>query len=135
MHPRRLFPALTMLALLVLGLVACGDAPPPVPGEDALAEVEEGMSMTEVMDRLPQGDLSDEGTVQGYQRHRYFVDGQNIEVVWLHVPGSGGQFADARSELNPVIFVGGVLDGWGWRHFDQRSGEWALPEPEPRDAS
>ncbi|TVR67505.1 MAG: hypothetical protein EA422_00385 [Gemmatimonadales bacterium] len=122
-----LLPALLLLALI---LVACGDRTPPPPGTEELAEVEEGASMSEVLALLPAGDLPENGTVQGYQRNRFLIDGAAIEVVWVHAPGSGGTFAHPRLELNPLIFVGGALDGWGWAHFDARADEWSLPMPQ-----
>lgn len=133
MASRRLLvlPALLTLALI---LVACGDRTPPPPGAEELAEVQEGASMSEVLALLPAGDLPENGTVQGYQRNRFLVDGSAVEVVWIHAPGSGGTFEDPRIELNPLIFVGGALDGWGWAHYDARTEEWSLPMPQQPEA-
>jgi len=111
-------------------LTACGDTTPSPPGTDALAEVQEGASTSEVLSLLPAGDLPENGTVQGYQRSRFLIDGSAVEVVWVHAPGSGGTFEDPRLELNPLVFVGGALDGWGWAHYDARTEEWSLPMPQ-----
>ncbi len=79
---------------------------------------------------LPQGELDDNGTVGGYHRGRYLIEGSNVEIVWIHRQGSGGAFQDPRIDLNPLIFRDRVLDGWGWSHFDSRSEHWDLPIPE-----
>lgn len=120
-------------ALLIFAsvlLVGCGESAPALPGEATLTEVEEGTPRDEVMALLPQGELSVEGTFEGYRRNRYLTDGRMVEVVWIHRQGSGGDFVEPRSDLTPVIFVDAVLDGWGWDHFDARAEEWSLPVPE-----
>ena len=124
---------LAIPALLVLS--ACGEAPPP--GEEALAEVEEGTPKAEVMALLPAGDLSgltaegeeDASVAQGYRTQRYFTGGATVEVVWLHRSGTGGEAGEPRSELTPVVFRNDALDGWGWSHFDARATEWGLSGP------
>lgn len=122
------------VALLALvALPACADPPAP-PGQEALAEMETGWTRADVMDRLPEGDLAEDDAprvLEGYALERYFTDGANVEVVWLHRPGSGGEVTDARTDLNPVVFREGLLDGWGWEHFDRRAEEWGLRSPEP----
>jgi len=122
--------ASVLLLAASLLLVGCGDSAPPLPGEAALAEVEEGTPRDEVMALLPQGELTVEGTFEGYRRNRYLTDGMMVEVVWLHRQGSAGEFEEPRADLTPVIFVDAVLDGWGWDHFDARADEWSLPVPE-----
>jgi hypothetical protein len=32
-----------------------------------------------------------------------------------------------RQSVNPVIFLDGGLDGWGWEHFDERAALWGIP--------
>lgn len=126
------------LTLLLL-LSGCGDAPPP--GQEALAEVETGTSRAEVLALLPDGDLStadgepDSRVAKGYRTQRYFTGGATVEVVWLHHSGTGGQAVDPRTELTPLLFRNDVLDGWGWDHFEERSGEWGLSGPPNSGAS
>ena len=128
---RRSIVGLTTLLFLFVLLPACGDTTPPLPGSEALAEVEEGTPRDDVMALLPQGELDVEAqTLNGYRLNRYLTDGATVEVVWLHRQGSGGDFQEPRQDLTPVIFRDGALDGWGWDHFDERAEAWSLPVPE-----
>ncbi len=128
--------ALAFLAIPTLFLLAaCGESPPP--GEEALAEVEEGTPKAGVMELLPAGDLSglteggdpDPRVTHGYRTQRYFTGGATVEVVWLHHSGTGGEAEDPRTELTPVVFRNDALDGWGWAHFDARATDWGLSGP------
>lgn len=120
---------------LLLLLSGCGEAAPP--GQEALAAVEPGTPKAEVLALLPDGDLSglsgdgeaDSRVTQGYRTQRYFTGGATVEVVWLHHSGTEGEAVDPRTELTPLLFRNDILDGWGWDHFEERSGEWGLSAP------
>lgn len=117
---------------IAISLSACAEPPPPPPGQEILAEIEAGTPRADVMDRLPPGELAEGETprqLRGYRLERYFVEGATVEVVWLHRQGSGGEVEEPRTDLTPVIFREGVLEGYGWAHFDERAGAWSLASP------
>lgn len=122
---------------IIAVLTACGEAEAPAPGTAVLEELDAGILQSEVMERLPDGGLraapgaggATQVYRQGYRVDRYLIEGETVEVVWLHEPGAGRDIEDVRRELNPAIFRGNLLDGWGWTHFEARAGDWGLALP------
>lgn len=134
-HRRSVQPfALAGVVCLAFVLAGCGDG--PLPGSEVLEEVEPGTPQAEVLALLPAGPGVDEGQrmERGYKEDRFFTDGTNVHVVWMR-DGSSDPLVDLpRSRVNPIVFRDGVLDGWGWDHFDDRAEGWGLPDrtqPEP----
>jgi hypothetical protein len=127
----------TALLFAMMALSGCAEDTPPLPGEAVLQELEAGILQSEVMERFPDGGLqaapgaggATQVYRQGYRVDRYLIEGETVEVVWLHETGADRDVEDARRELNPVIFRGNLLDGWGWTHFDARAGDWGLTKP------
>ena len=121
----------------LLLILACEGPAPLLPGAEVLEAIEPGILQSEVMERFPDGGLQAVpgagGATQSYRRgyrvDRYLIEGETVEVVWLHEPGAGRDIQDPRRELNPVIFRGNLLDGWSWTHFDARAEEWELTRP------
>jgi hypothetical protein len=131
---------LALMGLLVLVAAGCGGdgAEATLPHQGILAQLGEGYTLDDVMAQLPEGELSQGDAprvVHGYRAGRYLAGGANIQVVWLHAQGTGGEFTDPRTELNPVIFRNDLIDGWGWEHFDMRAEEWGLPVPGEGEAT
>lgn len=57
-----------------------------------------------------------------------------VEVVWVTPPSETALHSPPRESWNPVMFVDGHLDGWGWAHFDSRKDAFGLHEaPGQRD--
>ncbi len=126
-----------VLPLLVLVTWACGgEAAPPPPGIEALEGIEEGILRSEVLERLPEGDLGEgPGRERGYRINRYLVDGETIEVLWIHRPGEAEVTEGGlRDRLTPVVFRGTLLEGWGWARFGELRERWGLPLPEDPEA-
>lgn len=128
-------PALLLLA-------ACGSSG-GLPGAEALAGFEPGAARADVIAALPPGDLTPTSRIgdsqldHGYLIDQYLVEGETVEVLWVHDPALGLPTEDFREHLTPVVFRGGVLDGVGWDHLDQRMADWGIPDPwaEPAAAS
>ncbi|CAN5688217.1 hypothetical protein BH23GEM11_BH23GEM11_13830 [soil metagenome] len=142
--PLPLFAARLLPGLLGLLLVAgCGVTPPP-PASEVLEALPTGAPRGDVLVALPVGPRIGDADrlIVGYERDRYLVEGQTVEVLWVR-RGSDGPLVDLpRHDVNPVIFHDEHLDGWGWDHFERRAGEWSLrdrlipaapraPAPEP----
>jgi hypothetical protein len=123
MFASRFLPGL----LAVLILAGCGETPPP-PAHEILETLPEGTPRADVLVALPVGPRigDQERLIVGYERDRYLVEGQPVEVIWVR-RGAEGQLVDLpRHDVNPVIFHDDHLDGWGWEHFERRAGEWSL---------
>jgi hypothetical protein len=120
-------PFLLSLAVLALGASAC-DAPTPPPGQDVLMGFATGAPRPDVLVALPVGPgIGDaDRMVVGYERDRYMIAGQGVEVIWVR-RATDAALADLdRADVNPVVFREDQLDGWGWDHFDRRAAEWGL---------
>jgi hypothetical protein len=121
------------MAVLLFTLAGCGE----LPGTELLGTLEVGTPKAEILALLPEGgivpanEMEAPQLLQGYWHERYFVEGQTIEVLWLHDVENGYPEDEFRRNLNPVIFRDDLLDGWGWEHFDLRREEWLLVEREP----
>lgn len=110
---------------LLIAATACGD--PDLPGTETLQAMPPGTPQAEVMEAMPRGPLSEGPTVaNGYPSDSYFIDGGMVNVTWLLPRGGLAPGDDPRRVANPVVFREGVLDGWGWEHFDARAAEWRL---------
>ena len=122
-----------MMSVLLIGaLWGCGG--PPLPGEAELELLSSRTVQSEVLNALARGDRPvGEGVLNGHQLDRYFVDAGWVEVLWLE-PGGVVAAAEVRGSVNPVIFLEGGLDGWGWDHFDERAGAWGITPFTPAEA-
>lgn len=124
-------------AFLAVGLVAAGCAETALPAAEHLEPFTEGATQEEVLAALPDGgilatsSIEEPQIVDGYWMDRYFIEGGYVEVLWVHDTASGYPSAEFRQNLNPVIFRDGILDGWGWEHFDARREEWSISERRP----
>jgi len=124
------------LGLLLAGVTGCGTdevPPPPLPGEEVFATMEGALPLDFVMEQFPDGGISptmqysENEITHGYLVDRYLVDGAMVDIVWLHDPAGGfPTMGDLRTQVNPVVFRAGLLDGWGWAHLDQRVAEWDI---------
>lgn len=125
---------MALLALLsVVGCDAGGNQ--GLPGEEILAVFEAGATRDDVVEALPDGELSSSPQVSenqidhGYVTDDYLIDGQRIVVLWVHDAGEGlPEGGDPRTAVLPVVFVNDVLDGFGWDHYDGRVVDWSLPD-------
>ena len=120
----------------LLWVSACDRTPAP-PATDILETFETAAAPAtrdEVIAALPPGGLTPtmeipaEQIQNGYLVELYLINGENIEVLWLHDPAEGLPTEAFRERLNPLIFRNGVLDGSGWEHFDVRAAEWGIPD-------
>jgi hypothetical protein len=120
----------------LLLISACERTPAP-PATDILETFESASAPAtrdEVMAALPPGGLTPTPEVaeaqlaNGYLLDQYLIDGETVEVLWVHDPGEGRPTEAFRERLNPLIFRSGLLDGSGWEHFDRRAGEWGIPD-------
>lgn len=141
----------TMMARLGVGMalllpLGCGEsAPAPTPGADILTNFELGSPQADVVEALPPGGLTPTAEISeaqldhGYLSDQYLVEGETVVVLWVHDPAAGLPTEDLRQDLTPIVFRGGVLDGVGWDHLDDRRAEWGLPDrwagpaPDPPD--
>jgi hypothetical protein len=118
---------------LLLVLAGC-DRPP---GVEVLEPLQPGTPKAEVLALFPDGGITTTDPMeqallmQGYWFERYFLEGEIVEVIWIHDVAEGYPEDDFRANLTPVIFKGEVLDGWGWDHFDARHEEWLIVERQP----
>jgi hypothetical protein len=120
-------PILLSLVMLAVAASACESTPAP-PAADVLAEFESGAARPDVLVALPVGPSTGDADrmVVGYERDRYMIAGQGVEVIWVR-RATDAPLADmARADVTPVVFRDDQLDGWGWDHFDQRAAEWEL---------
>jgi len=129
LRPPRALAAPRLLSALaaVLLLAGCGETPPP-PASDVLETLPAGTPRADGLVALPVGPRVGDADrlIVGYERDRYLVEGQAVEVLWVR-RGAEGQLVDLRRhDVNPVIFHDEHLDGWGWDHFERRAVEWSL---------
>jgi hypothetical protein len=121
--------------MLVMGAAGCSS--PPLPAEEILKTFETGAYRADVLVALPVGPdiaLGVDHQVVGHPRDLYLTDGGYTEVIWIRSITEVPVEALDRKDVNPVIFREDRLDGWGWRHFDQRRAAWGLQnrlEPAP----
>ncbi len=135
-HPRarRLPPqwaharSLAAVAALVAMVLGGCEAAPQLPAQEILEEMEAGAPRPDVLVALPVGPrVGDENRmVVGYERDRYRVDGQGVEVLWVRRGAEGALHELDRNDVNPIIFRDDHLDGWGWTHFQSRAEAWGL---------
>lgn len=122
--------------LVVAALSGCGSDEVeriPLPGDDVLATMSGTLPLAFVMEHLPAGgiapsaEIPETGLVHGYLVDPYLHDGDRIQIVWLHDPAvEFPAVADFRTQVNPLVFVNDVLDGYGWEHLDTRTAEWSI---------
>lgn len=113
--------------ILLVAFLACDSTPVP-PDLSVLDSLGNEASIEAVAALLPKGDSAwaapygTSGAVGGVTISQlsgsFLLNGAFHELVWVHDPGRR-RTGDPRADLNPVHFVGGKLQGWGWDYFDQ----------------
>lgn len=103
-------------------------------GASRLKKTHTGMPRDSVMAILGTGPISATGgdsarITQGHHRQIFFINGNNVEVVWYReTPGSVNDSL-TKEITTPVVFTGDTLAGWGWKYYADGGAKLGLKDP------
>ncbi len=120
-----------VLATMLLGVAACGDARLRKPSKD----IPRDSAMKLLLDKGAAADSSP----HIYREARYLVDGRMYRISY-YTKTNRKESTDTLEkvepllddELIPLVFVNDTLSGWGWDHWEDIAATINLPVPPRR---
>ncbi len=123
--------SLSFLILASLTFAACGDREV---GASRLKNTHTGMPRDSVLEVIGTGMVAATGAdtvrvVAGHHRQMFFIDGRNIEVIWVRETAAGVNDPLTKDLATPVVFADNKLAGWGWKFYAEGGAKLGLKDP------
>jgi hypothetical protein len=119
-----------LLASLLLGVAACGDA--------TLKKLSVNITRDSALKLLSADAAPGDSVPHVYRENQYLVDGKFYKIAF-YTPTDRKEMSDtasgtpiAEGELTPLVFVNDTLTGWGWDHWKEVAATINLPVTPPR---
>lgn len=123
--------SLILLAVAAFTVSACGDREV---GASRLNKTHAGMPRDSVLEIIGTGMVAATGAdtmrvVSGHHRQMFFINGNNVEVIWVRETAASVNDPLTKDVATPVVFADNKLAGWGWKYYADGGAKLGLKDP------